>query len=59
MKNLYYVMALILILAWSIGFIGYGIGGMFHILLVLALSLVVMRVILEKKLVRENSGLHN
>jgi O-antigen/teichoic acid export membrane protein len=59
MKSLYYVMALILILAWSIGFIGYGIGGMFHILLVLALSLVVMRVILEKKLVRENSGLHN
>jgi hypothetical protein len=51
MKSLFYIIALILILAWSIGFIGYGLGGTFHILLVLALSLVVMRVILEKKLV--------
>jgi len=41
-----------MILAWSIGFIGYGIGGLFHILLAFALLLVAMRVIMEKKLVR-------
>jgi hypothetical protein len=52
MKTLFYVIALILILAWSIGYIGYGIGGVFHILLAFALLLVVMRVIMEKKLVR-------
>jgi uncharacterized protein (DUF58 family) len=52
MKSLFYIIALIMILAWSIGFIGYGIGGLFHILLAFALLLVVMRVILERKLVR-------
>jgi uncharacterized membrane protein len=52
MKSLFYITALVLILAWSIGFIGYGIGGIFHILLFLALLLVVTRVMLEKRLVR-------
>jgi hypothetical protein len=49
MRSLFYIISLLLILAWSIGFIGYGIGGIFHILLVFALLSIVMRVILEKK----------
>jgi hypothetical protein len=49
MKSLLYIMALVLILAWSIGFIGYGLGGAFHCLLVLALLSILMRVILDKK----------
>jgi Family of unknown function (DUF5670) len=55
MKSLFYIIALLLILAWSIGFIGYGIGGTIHILPVLALMSVAIRVILEKKSVHAYS----
>ncbi|MFZ1458037.1 MAG: lmo0937 family membrane protein, partial [Saprospiraceae bacterium] len=36
MGNLLYVIAVILILGWLIGFIGYNAGGIIHILLVIA-----------------------
>ena len=49
MKSLFYIAALVLILVWSIGYIGYGIGGGFHLILVPALLTVAIRVILEKK----------
>jgi hypothetical protein len=55
MKNGLYIIALILILVWSIGFIGYGIGGAFHSILFVALSMVVMRVLLEKKLIHKHN----
>ena len=45
MGNLLYVIAVILIIAWAIGFIGYGTGGIIHILLVIALIAVILRVI--------------
>jgi hypothetical protein len=45
MGNLLYVLAVILIIAWAIGFIGYSIGGIIHILLVIALIAVILRVI--------------
>jgi len=45
MSNLLYVIAVILILGWAIGFIGYNIGGIIHILLVIALIAVILRVI--------------
>ena len=45
MGNLLYVVAVILIIAWAIGFIGYGAGGIIHILLVIALIAVILRVI--------------
>jgi hypothetical protein len=45
MGNLLYVIAVILIIAWAIGFIGYGAGGLIHILLVIALIAVILRVI--------------
>jgi hypothetical protein len=56
MKSLLYVTALLLILAWSIGFIGYGLGGAFHSLLALALLSVLMRVVLDKKLTHRYSA---
>jgi hypothetical protein len=49
MRSLFYLIALVLILAWSIGFIGYGMGGVIHILLVFAVISVGLRVLLEKK----------
>ena len=49
MGNLLYVIAVILIIGWAIGFIGYNIGGIIHILLVIALISVILRVIEGKK----------
>jgi hypothetical protein len=45
MGNLLYLAALILITVWSIGFIGYSMGGIIHILLVIAVIAVILRVI--------------
>ncbi len=55
MKSLFYFVALVLIFIWSVGFIGYGIGGGFHVLLVLALLSVVTRVLLERKFTHKYS----
>jgi hypothetical protein len=45
MGNLLYVIAVILLIAWAIGFIGYSAGGIIHILLVIAIIAVILRVI--------------
>jgi hypothetical protein len=45
MGNLLYLVAVILIIAWAIGFIGYSAGGMIHILLVIAVIAIIFRVI--------------
>jgi uncharacterized membrane protein YtjA (UPF0391 family) len=45
MGNLLYVIAVILIIAWAIGFIGYSAGGIIHILLVIAVIAILIRVI--------------
>lgn len=45
MNNLLYAIAIILILAWAIGYIGYNAGGLIHILLVIAIIAVLLRVI--------------
>jgi ABC-type transport system involved in cytochrome c biogenesis permease component len=49
MGNLLYVIAVILIIAWAIGFIGYSATGIIHILLVIALIAIILRVIQGKK----------
>jgi len=49
MGNLLYVVAVILVIAWAIGFIGYNAGGIIHILLVIALIAVILRVIEGRK----------
>jgi len=36
MKTLLYVIALIMIIGWIIGFIGYALSGLIHLLLVIA-----------------------
>ena len=37
MGNLLYVIAVILVIAWAIGFLGFHAGGIIHILLVIAI----------------------
>ena len=45
MGNLLYLVAVILIIGWAIRFIGYGAGGLIHLLLVIALIAVILRII--------------
>lgn len=50
MGNLLYLIAVIMIIAWLIGFVGYNAGGIIHILLVIAIISVLLRVIQGKKI---------
>jgi hypothetical protein len=50
MGNLLYVIAVILLIAWAIGFIGYSAGGIIHILLVIALIAIILRVIQGRRI---------
>jgi hypothetical protein len=45
MNNLLYIIAVILIIGWLIGFVGFHAGGLIHILLVIAIVAVLLRVI--------------
>lgn len=45
MSNLLYLIAVIFVIAWIIGFLGYHVGGTIHILLVIAVIAVLLRVI--------------
>jgi hypothetical protein len=45
MGNLLYLIAVILVIAWAIGFLGYQAGGLIHILLVIALIAIILKVI--------------
>jgi hypothetical protein len=49
MNNLLYFVAVILVLLWAIGYLGYNAGGLIHILLVIALIAVILRVIQGRK----------
>jgi tryptophan-rich sensory protein len=51
MGNLLYVIAVILIIAWAIGFVGFHAGGIIHILLVIAIIAVILRVIQGRKII--------
>jgi len=45
MGNLLYYVAVILIIGWLVGFVGYSLGGLIHVLLVIALISIVLRLI--------------
>ncbi|MBK6619563.1 MAG: lmo0937 family membrane protein [Saprospirales bacterium] len=45
MGNLLYIVAVILIIAWLVGFLGYGAGNLIHVLLVIAIVVILLRVI--------------
>ena len=50
MGNLLYIIAVILIILWAIGFLGYQAGGIIHILLVIAIVAVLLRVISGRRI---------
>ena len=45
MGNILYIVAVILIIGWAVGFIGYNAGAVIHVLLVIALVAVILRII--------------
>jgi hypothetical protein len=45
MGNLLYLIAVVLIIFWAIGFLGYHAGGIIHLLLVIAVTATLLRVI--------------
>jgi len=45
MGNILYIIAVILIIAWAIGYLGYSAGGLIHILLVIAVIAILLRLI--------------
>jgi len=45
MSSLLYLIAVILIIGWIFGFLVYSVGGLIHILLVLAVVAILLRVI--------------
>ena len=49
MTNLLYVVAVVLIIAWAVGFVGFHAGGLIHILLVIAVIAILVRVIQGKR----------
>jgi hypothetical protein len=51
MGNLLYIIAVILIIGWLVGFFAFHVGGIIHVLLVIALIAIILRVIQGKKIV--------
>lgn len=45
MENVLYTVAVILVIGWAIGFIGFHVGGIIHLLLVIAVIAVLLRII--------------
>ena len=50
MGSLLYVVAVILIIAWAVGFIGYSAGGIIHVLLVIAVIAIILRLIQGRRI---------
>jgi hypothetical protein len=49
MGYLLYIIAVILIIGWAIGFFAYSAGGIIHILLVIAVIAIILRAIQGRK----------
>jgi hypothetical protein len=45
MSNLLYIIAVILLIAWAVGLVGFHAGGLIHVLLVIAIIAVLFRII--------------
>lgn len=52
MSNLLYLVAVILIIFWAIGFFAYSAGSIIHILLVIAIIAILLRVIQGKSIIK-------
>ncbi|MEQ1798206.1 MAG: lmo0937 family membrane protein [Lacibacter sp.] len=51
MRDLLYIIAVILIIGWLVGFFAFHAGGLIHILLVIAVIAVILRLIQGKRII--------
>jgi hypothetical protein len=51
MGNLLYIIAVVLLILWAIGYVAFNVGGLIHILLIIAIIAVLFRIIQGKKIV--------
>lgn len=51
MGNLLYLIAVVLLILWAIGYFAYSAGAIIHLLLVIAVIAVLLRIISGKKLI--------
>jgi len=51
MGNILYVVAVVLLISWAVGFFGYAAGGPIHILLVLPLVILIVRILRGRKII--------
>ncbi len=49
MGNLLYIVAVILIIGWLLGYFAFHVGGLIHVLLVIAVIVIILRVIQGRK----------
>ncbi|MEO7175377.1 MAG: lmo0937 family membrane protein [Saprospiraceae bacterium] len=49
MGNILYIIAVILIIGWAIGFFAYSAGSIIHVLLIIAVIAIVIRIIQGKR----------
>jgi hypothetical protein len=45
MTSILYIVAVLLIIGWAVGFIGFAAGGLIHILLVIAIIVILLNII--------------
>jgi hypothetical protein len=45
MNNLLYLVAVILVIGWAVGFFAYSAGGLIHVLLVIAVIAIILNII--------------
>lgn len=50
MNNLLYLIAVILIIGWAVGFFAYSAGGIIHVLLVIAIIAILLKLIRGRSL---------
>lgn len=49
MSNLLYIIAVVLVIFWAIGYFSYNAGDLIHILIVIAVIMVLLRIISGRK----------
>lgn len=49
MRNILYIVAVLLVIGWAVGFFAYSAGGLIHILLVIALIVILLNIISGRK----------
>lgn len=51
MGNFLYIVAVLLIIGWAIGFLAFNVGGLIHILLVFAVIAILLRLIQGRRVI--------